>query len=385
MRWWLFLALPLFGCTAAPMPAEAPSAAPAEVAMPEIAPRAEALVAPRRAAPPNRCLPNGLPAASKHTEPSPGATCRDHAPIERRLRALLTKDFQRSRNGRVDVVFGCDPVGEVTELSLETGYGHGGSLTLWRLRRPENGSTFDVLGVASDGWITAATDAERATTVQVTRGVVTAQDLERALVTARPALTALVREVEPPPLPNSLGSYSMFHSSGNFHHFIRLQDDRNHALEASYTGYPHSDAQRLYVGLEVAHDAIVPLFENFEFEREAANQELREWFSAYVVRAWPRLEHSSAWWVRERLVILAAKAGEHTVVPMIVSQIERGLQEVAAAPAERAADMAERYLPEPLTALHQVTGWDPRISATGIPLSLSDAGREAIAECRHAY
>jgi hypothetical protein len=359
--------------------------APAEVVMGEVA-QGRDPVPPRRDAPVNRCLPKGLPAAAKRAESRVGATCRDHAFAERRLRAVLAKSFQRSADGRVDVVFGCDPtVGELAEVSFESGYGHGGSLTVWRLTRSENGSAFDVLGVASDGWISAPSDLDRKTTVQVTRGVVPAQELERALVTARPALTAVVREVEPPPLPNSIHSRSMFHSSGNFHYLVRLRDNQDHELEASYTGYPQSDAQRLYVGLEVAHGAIEPLFEHFEFEREAASAELREWFSAYVVRAWPRLQDSSAWWVRERLVVLSGKAGNTSTVPLIVSELERGLNEVAAAPPDRAAHMAERYLPDPLTALEQVTGWNPRIGATGTQLSLSDAAREAVSECQRAF
>jgi hypothetical protein len=385
MRWWLIFALFGSGCAAAPPPVAALPTPRAEIALADSTQAREPLVVPRRDAPANRCLPNGLPPAPKPAEGSAGATCRDHASIERQLRAVLTRSFQRSANGRLDVVFGCDPiVGELSEVSLETGYGHGGSLTLWRLRRAENGSAFDVLGVASDGWITAPSDLDRAATVLVTRGTLPEQDLERALITARPALTAVVREVEPPPLPNAIGSRSMFHSSGNFHHFVRLSD-QHHELEAGYTGYPNSDAQRLYVGLEIAHDALTPLFEHFEFEREVAAHELREWFSAYVVAAWPRLQDRSAWWVRERLVVLAGKAGNASVVPPIVSQLELGLSEVSAAPPERASDLAQRYLPDPLTALQQVTGWDTRVGSNGTPLSLADSARQAVSECRRAY
>jgi hypothetical protein len=385
MRWWLIFALSGSGCAVTQRPVPAPPPPRAEVVTADATQAREPLDAPRREPPPNRCLPNGLPAAPKPAERLPGATCRDHARVERQLRAVLTKSFQRSANGRVDVVFGCDPVGgEPAEVMLETGYGHGGSLTLWRLQRAESGSAFDVLGVASDGWITAPSDLDRATSLQVTRGTLPAQDLERALITVRPALTAVVREVEPPPLPNAIGSRSMFHSSGNFHHFVRLAD-QHHELEAGYTGYPHSGAQRMYVGLELAHDALTPLFEHFEFERELAPPDLREWLSAYVVAAWPRLQDSSAWWVRERLVVLAGKAGNASVVPLIVAQLERGLSEVTAAPPERKNDMAERYLLEPLTALHQVTGWDARVGSNGTSLSPTDSAEQAVSECQRAF
>jgi hypothetical protein len=385
MRWWLIFALSGFGCAAAQRPVPAPPPPRAEVVMADAAQAREPLVVPRRDAPVNRCLPSGLPAVSKPAERLPGATCRDHAPVERQLRALLTGSFQRSANGRVDVVFGCDPLGsEPTEVTFETGYGHGGSLTLWRLRRAESGSAFDVLGVASDGWITGPSEIDRATSLRVTRGSLAAQELERALITVRPALTAVVREVKPPLPPNSLGSSSMFYSSGNFHHFVRLTDQHNE-LEAGYTGYPHSGAQRVYVALEVAHDALTPLFEHFEFEREVAPPDLRDWFSAHVVAAWPRLQGRSAWWVRERLVVLAGKAGNASVVPLIVSQLERGLSEVSAAPRERATEIAERYLPEPLTALQQVTGWDARVGSNGTSLSLADSAQQAVAECHRAF
>ena len=386
MRWWPFFALFSLGCAETPAPVTPrppPPASGAEVLSVRMPQPGEPLDLPRRDAPANRCLPDGLPAAPKPAETLHGATCRDHASIERQLRAVLIKGFQRSANGRVDVVFGCDPIAdEVTEVSFETGYGHGGSLTVWRLTRAEKATSFDVLGIASDGWITAPSDLDRAKSLQVTRGILPAQELERTLSTVRPALTAVVREIEPPPLPNSMGWRSMFHSSGNFHHYLQLRDDQNHALEASYTGYPHSDAQRLYVALEIAHDAIAPLFEHFEFEREIASPALRDWFSAYVVRAWPRLQDPSAWWVRERLVVLAGKAGNASVVFAIISELERGLAEVSTVRPEHAASSAERYLTEPLTALRQVTGWDARFGPSGTLLSLVDSARQAVSECR---
>jgi len=383
MRPWLLFALGALGCGAAPPVARAPAPVFAAPVAPE-APSARAMLpALGRSAPPNRCLPNGLPVAAKLPPERAGATCRDHSAAERRLRSEIAKRFQRSVAGKLEVSFGCDPlVGQVTGLAIETGYGHGGSLQVWRVTRGRDASSFDVLGVAADGWIKHADETSVATTLLVARAAIRADVLERALSTVRPALTAVVREIEPPPLPNALHGVSMFTSSGNFHQRVWLGDDLEDELEASYTGYPNSATQRLYLGLEIAREALEPLFENFEFRRESADADLRAWFSEYLVRAWPRLQQSSAWWVRERLVVLAGKAGDASVVPMIVSELERGLSEVAAAPPERSRNLAQRYLEEPLAALKGVTGWDPRLSSGGSVLWFTDAAREAVRECK---
>jgi hypothetical protein len=381
MRPWHALAFAALGCAAAPPPVRAPEPVCAEAVVAEKT--RERLPAPGRATEPNRCLPDGLPVLAKLPAERHGATCRNHAAAERRLRALLSQRFQRTVDGKLEVSFGCDPFGrDVKAIVIETGYGHGGSLQVWRVTKAGGAlAAFDVLGVAVDTWVRRS-EKDAANTLLVTRATLGARELEAALVSVRPALTAVVREVEPPPLPNSVRLGSSFYSSGDFHQRVWLHDGTGHELEASYTGYPNSDSQRIYLGLELAREALEPLFENFEFQREVAGPELRAWFSQYLVRSWPRHEEPSAWWVRERLITLAGKAGDHSVVPLIVSELERGLAEVAAAPAVGAGELARRYLDGPLAALKGVTGWDARLGGGGPARSYAEAARDAVSECK---
>ena len=375
-----FLALALFGC-AAPVQ-QAPAAAPrVAVATPVAA--CDRAPLPERAPTKNRCLPDGPAPIAKAKEQSNGSTCVDHTRMEARLAPLLKKRYERVAKGVLDVSFGCDPVtSELEEITVETGYGHGGSLSVWRLVRDDAGD-FDVLGIAHDShYFRPPPDA--AGTVSVARGKLAARLLERALETARPALVATVRELEPPPVPNSIGLHSMFFSSGNFHHFVRLRDGVDHELSRAYTGYPGSDDQRRYIGLQLAVEKLDPLLDEIAFAREVPDEKLRAWFSAHAVEAFERTDPSDGWWVRERLVNLAGKAGDRRVVPLVVTQLERGLSEVQKAPDDRKADLAERYLVDPLAALAGVTGWDARKTPDGAELSLSAAARQAVSECRSA-
>jgi hypothetical protein len=329
----------------------------------------------------NRCLPNGLPAPKKTAARAPGgATCVDHRSAERRLAPLLSGRFRPVTGGTVSVSFDCDPVvGRLTDVIIERGFGHGGSLNVWHLTRRDD-DVFDVLAVAHDSWYVAV--AGDPAQLLIARGTLATRDLERALATARPALTAQVRELEPPPKPGTIHLHSMFSSSGNFHHFIAVRDDRGHELSRSFTDYPSSDRQRDSVSMVLAMEQLTPLLEPLEFARGSADDALKAWFSGHVLEAWPRVKTSSAWWVRERFVNLGAKAGTAAMVPLIVEQLERGLSEVASAPTKRAAELGDRYLTEPLAALTAITGWDPRtglIQSERIPEA---AAREAIAECR---
>jgi hypothetical protein len=293
----------------------------------------------------------------------------------------VKKRYRQAGSGALEIGFGCDPVGDVSELVVERGYGHGGSLAIWRLTPiGDDAGTYDLLAVAHDTFGVAKPER----TIRIARGVVPVGELSSVLADVRPALSLRVRELEPPAVPGKSGVRRSFSSTGNFHHFIRLRDEQGHELSAGYTGYPGSSAQPRYVGVVIAMERLLPLLQRFKFERDTAGAELRTWFSAHAVDAWPRLEQSAAWWVRERIVRLAGNAGEPSVVPLIVSELERGLGEVRSASPDEADAMATRYLPDPLAALASVTGWDPRRAEDGTERPLAAAARHAVDECRAA-
>lgn len=372
---WLFVV----GCSA-PLP-DKPSAAPLQpVAVPQIVASCSSEPPPERGQGPNRCLPNGLPEVAEQPEAVAGATCEDRGALERRWAAKLVKSYERVADGRVDVAFGCDAIKtDVSEIVVETGYGHGGSLQVWRLsRRAGPDRDFDVVGVAHRTFYGRSSSGNFPL---IARGRIAGRDLDAALDNTRVLLTASLREIEPPPLPGMLGSISGFGSSGNFHHFIRLRDDYRHQLSGQFTGYPGSPDQRVYLGLRHAMQTLEPLLERHEFERDEPSEELRKWFSAHVVSSWPRLQSDDAWWVRERLLNLAGLVANSSVVPILVSELTRLVRRVRSAPAEKRAEQVRRYLREPLEALASITGWDPRRTDDGAERPLMAAAELAIAEC----
>ncbi len=364
---------------------------PAPVARPVLAPTVQAVATsvpppPPRAAGVNRCLPEGLPPRPKPEEERSRGLCADHRREERALRPQISRRYdKRTKGSTLEVYFGCDPVtSAVTAVQIELGYGHGGSLQLWELSRAdETADTFDVLAVANDTYYAPATTVDDKPGMLVARGSLPVRDLDKTLAQVRPLLTAEMREIEPPP-SNTL-QMSLSTSSGDFHHRISIVDAVGHELSAQYTGYPSSTEQHRYLGLQLAMDELRPILARFKFSPESRSPALAKWYVQQALQAWPRVQGHYAWWVRERLVLMAGKIGDRNLVPLVVEQLERGLGEVDAVEADRVKDTAERYLTEPLAALSALTGWDPRVSEQGTQQSLVAAARQAVAECRAGY
>lgn len=378
-------ALSVAACAGASPPpaasAPAVAAAPAPVAPPAPDPDQQP---PAREPPPNRCLPSPPPVTPEREAWFSETSCADHRAREKTIATELIKRFsKRHPNGRVEVSFGCDPIGEdVRTLLLERGSGHGGTLELWRITREQDNGAFDVLAIANDSYYGRPATIDGAPAVRVARGTLSAKDLEQALVTARPAMTARIRELRPPPSPGL--SLSGFSSSGNFHHFIEMEDGYKNGMRREFTGYPGSGTQNEYLGLQFAMEALAPLLDRFDFAPERRSPELTAWFSERAERRWPAVQDSSQWWVRERFVKLGGKLGDARLIPMIVQQLEHGLGEVAKAKPDDAAQRADRYLTDPLAALTGVTGWNPRLDESGAKVPLVAAAKAAVAECNAA-
>lgn len=381
VRFASFFALGLLGCAAAPVPA--PARAPAPAAIPPVLPTETATPsAPPRARGPNRCLPNGPPKARAAKKIYAASTCVDHRTAERALARKLAKAFDKSVDrSTVDVTFDCDPLtSELEELVLETGSGHGGGLQIWRLAKKEGQPDFDVLGIANVGYYAPLGQGELP--VRLGRGRIAAATLEKALATARPALTARVRELEPPPLPNGLWGRKFSTSSGNFHLYFRLTDG-THELVRHFTGYPGSSDQPRYMGLQEAHAVVAPLLEKIPLAAATATEDERDFFVQSFLRAAPRFDDDFAWWVRDRYVALAEYLGTPELVPTLVGVLESALREAdRETDAERKRTVLERRLGPPLASLARITGWDPRKDHAGAARDPLAVAREVIAECR---
>lgn len=373
-------------CAGAPQPPrQQPTAAPAHKiqSIPAASSAAQSEPAlPERAPPKNRCLPDGPPQPRVATKRHAPDTCVDHRSAEARLAAKFRKDYDRTVDGSVvDVSFGCDPLtGEVEELVVERGHGHGGGLEVWRIHRSRKQTDWQVLGIALPGYFRVS-KARDASPVQIARGTVQDSALSRALRTARPALTASVRELEPPPPPNGAFGRSFSTSSGNFHHYFWLTDG-HHELTRHFTGYPSSSEQSRTLAVVAAMDAIEPLLEAVPFAPSTATEQERAFFVTRFLAAAPRFDDPYAWWVRDRYVQLAEHLGSPELVPTLLAVLQSGLREAAAEKdAERRNQARERRLTSPLAALARITGYDPRKDANGVARPLTEAVAEAISEC----
>lgn len=372
----------LLAAACAPSPAAPPSRVPAP-AVPAVVATPEPVVAPpRRATGPNRCLPDGPPkarAAQKLYRPD---TCADHKKAEAAIARKLEKSYDKSiKSSTVDVSFDCDPLtSDLEQMVIETGYGHGGNLELWRIRPEEGGAGYDVLALAHAGHYRPGLGRDEV--VLVGRGRFAKAAFDKALGTLRPALTAIVRELEPPPPPNGMVGRSFSTSSGNFHHYFRLSDGM-HELVRHFTGYPSSSDQRRYVGLTLAMDTLRPMLETVKLEPGRPSDSEREFFITSFLAAAPRFDDDFAWWVRDRYVRLAIELGTVELVPALVEVLASGLAEgLREKTEERRKEVLSRRLADPIAALVKVTGWDPRKDASGSERSPLAVAREMLDECR---
>ncbi|HMR06234.1 MAG TPA: hypothetical protein PKA88_10655 [Polyangiaceae bacterium] len=343
--------------------------------------------APARTAGPNRCLPKGppvLPAARKTQEPS---TCVDHRRREAALARSLVKEFQPTiKGGTVEVHFGCDPLtSDVREIHLETGYGHGGYFSLWRLTREDDQSTeFRVLGfehrLTGGGYDRYTYEVAARFDAKVLRGTVGAKAVLGALQTARPAMTAAIRELEPPPSATFAFGRSSFFSSGNFHHKVEILDDMPNLLSGRYTGYPNGGEQGSYLGLSKAMGVLIPLVEKGEADDAPASEAERAYFAERFLAAEANFDDEYAWWVRNRYVRLSGRLGDPVLVPALVRELGK---RVAEARKSTEPDAADRLV-DVLTALAGVTHWDARFESDGTPRPLLQVADEYLDECQTA-
>lgn len=353
-----------------------------QAAVPTVAPEAASRgPAPARPPPPNRCWPDPPPKPRAATRVSAHDTCADHRLAEARLAKKIAKQYDRTVTGSVvDVTFGCDPLtSEVEEVIAETGSGHGGGLELWRARRKSGEPDFEVVGLGNHGYYSHRPEGQ--SPVRIARGKISAALLDKALGTARPALTFQIREIEPPPPPNGMWGRSFSTSSGNFHLFFQLSDGA-HQLSRHYTGYPGSSDQPRYLGLQEAWAALGPVLEALPLGPGEASADERDFFVTAFLRAAPRFDDDFAWWVRDRYVALAEYLGTRELVPVLLGVLESGLAEgQSQATDERQREVWKRRLEQPLATLSRITGWDPRRDDAGQERDLVAVAREVLAEC----
>jgi hypothetical protein len=372
----------LAGCAAPPTVApEAPSSTLPTAS----SDTASAEAPPARSPKLKRChVPAPKPLAQD--EISEGGTCVDHRAEEKRIRPILLKRFNPTvKGGTVEVAFGCDPVSsDPMEIIVETGSGHGGSLSVWWIRSKIAGGDFEVTQfVHSSVWAPYDkydyTVADRFK-AQTLRGTLSASTLEKVFKRAMPALTATFRELEPPPEPNSLHGMSMSSSSHDFHAAVSVTNGYRR-LARRFTGYEGTGGQDEYLGINLALESIRPMLEQIKTVEAPIDEAERAFFVKHVRSVAPRFYDTFNWWVRERYLHLAARFDAKDLVPFVMDDLRHGLGEVAKRPETDRNERAINTVGDSINGMVRLTGFDPRYDADKKPRPAVEVAQEILEEC----
>ncbi|HTR56520.1 MAG TPA: hypothetical protein VMJ10_37860 [Kofleriaceae bacterium] len=300
-------------------------------------------------------LPPAAPAASCHRPP---------AAVARAVTDAIAKDFEPViHGGKLRVDYGCDGLGEhVREIVVETGSGHGGSLSLWRARRSAAGR-YDVLGIAYRDSSTIR--PAKHPPYELVTGTVELTEADVARI--RAAVTAAIGEDDPPPRPDSFPGMTSSFSSADFHISIRLVDDDGRAVERRFTGYGGNMDQQRYLGLRAAQPALAPIT-SLASAPGAPTADTRELFAERFVASVPAFDDDFYWWVKERYVDLAWHFGTPAVIPGLLSRLH------VTKPKDRSQVDTRDHA---LAALAAITGWDARRETR----SADDAAARYLAAC----
>jgi hypothetical protein len=263
------------------------------------------------------CLPEGFvahpPSAPSHAaEPSSGACRSIPKSTRRQLSEQLRADWYYAYDDeRLEIRFGCDRLGEIEEITVQYGSGHGGTLDLARLRPSADGRDWELLLLRhSSGYYPDV--GERG--AGAWRGRISAAELERALETSR---AALVLDAEEPVIEGA--NYGLTSSSGDFHAFLRLVDAHGRARTVGFSGYPSSEDQLAWRIPELAVGPIAGLIVAAQLELAQPDADSRTFFMQRFVESEAAGYHGEhgAWWVHERLLDMAGAHATLDLVPAL--------------------------------------------------------------------
>lgn len=315
---------------------------------------------------PLRCALDPMPVLAR---PAGGAPpCRmPTVAIRDTITVAIAKRFMpEQENGKPVLSFACDGLGaRVTEIVIELGTGHGGSLSMWRARLDAT-DTYQVHGLVYRG-ASRIRPVPQPPFQQVT-GSISLATLEPRLAVVRAALASTLKEVAPPPPPNSYSGTS--HSSHDFRVLVRLTDDEGRIREATYTGYQTSDAQDRFLAVELAAEELLPITTLAPAVGPVTAAD-RDLFADRFNGAVPHFEDKFFWWVMERYVDLARSVGTRAVLPGLLTRVrDTGTDRPAV---DARADAVE--------AIAMITGWDARIGDAGEQRTIDEAAAAYATEC----
>lgn len=277
----------------------------------------------------------------------------------------------RVNNSTVEIKFGCDGLDKViSRIVLETGGGHAGSFSIIEISRSDPTAVmYDVIGVR----LSASMLTRPKSPFEIVRTTISQEAVFAWMPLLRTALRTRIEEIEPKPTPNaSTGGGTIFGSSSNFYILMRVEDASARAMEGSYTGYENSFGQAQYLPLQRAREELDQTLAGFTWHAAAPPEEVKRVFDRRFVDAQKRFSDSSAWWVRERYMKLAALVGSRALIPTLLPFLTQS--------AKDASDTRTRD--DAFEALVALTGWDPRAPQNGEhPRTIDAAANEFVTEC----
>ena len=354
MRWPVVVFVCLAACASSELPPTQP-AAPAGAVQPAAPVGAVQPASPRPVEATPVCLVEPEPAA-------PVVAAKRACPaikkqVQGDLRPRLERAYRPTMDGaRLESTYACDPVGALTELVFETGTGHGQGLALVRLRW-QDGRLAGLRisrrgGPGKDG---GRTDVERV--------VIEATDVDRVMPWLRGLLAVQLTEQVPHDSHGGAG----YGSSGSWHGLLLVRDAAGHVRERSYTGAGGEQLHSIPVAEITA--TLRPLVEALPWQSSTVDGEVRAFFVSRFLAAGP---DRAAWWVKERMVMLAADVGTPALVPRLV----------ALAQDIRVDASVQRTREHALTALAALAGFDARRDSQGTPVSAETAAAAYARACK---
>jgi hypothetical protein len=323
--------------------------------------------------------------------PPESAECRPRPSRKRRaeLGRIVREQWMWSwpDHAKLSLEHGCDRLGELSTVVFDASSGHGGSLEVVRLDRRADGD-WDVLWidyngymggpprVEGDPWQEEAPGASR-----LRRGVLSGERVDPMLRRVREALALEVRELEPPPEPDSFFGQSYGFSTRDFHVGLRLVDARGRGTEHYFGGYESGDEQQgRRIALDLAAEEVWTVLGDDALvagldELAPRNPAVRELFAGAFWAARARTPEYGLWYVRERLFGLAWSLGGPEHVPALLNAV----RPKAAGEEEDASE--ERSRVSAINVLAELTGFDTRYDAAGKPRKLETVAAEVLAAC----
>lgn len=385
------LVLLLVGCTGANQrtgdpAAPTPAPQPAEVTAPETpAPAPEAPTSPPAPTLPACTYAREAPSVFPELQtPTTGACRPEPKAVARELQTAVRERWKRRwPDGQLEIRPGCDRLdAHLESLVIVTSGGHAGSFTVAGFQR-DPGGAYDLLLLEynhytpgprpdpDDPW-----QADRPGTLTVHRARLDTAVTTRLLDRVRAAAHVEIEERQPPPRADGTGSGSASGSSHSYHVALRLADGRGQGVQRQFAGYEASGPdQRDGVPLAIVADHLRELLADDRLRKTFAPVELtdpatRDLFARVFWAAHARGDDYGSWFVRERLLGMAALLGSHQHMPALLARLDvPGDAGVA-----RSAILA-------IHAVAALTGFDVRYDADRRPRPPAQVAADTLAAC----